>query len=256
MPCPPPCPDACPRSLASDSVMDIYEALTAAVYLIVQRSNPLKVSRESRTTVVRAGPPGYTLAGPQTRLRTWSRAASSTFTPEELEAKEDDHVKCFFCDLGLKDWDAGDVPEMEHAKFSPLCLLPQELARSGMACAGRVPDLLTTRRPAPDRTTTSCSADSVDERAAQRAGGTLCASWDSADTKVLLCIARKFIRVQAEVHQNKSCLQEMHKEWDREMAGEPSTSIGKFDLAAVLRQFRDSMASVPGPPAGSQRQSR
>uniref|UniRef100_A0A1I8J3Q3 Histone H2A n=1 Tax=Macrostomum lignano TaxID=282301 RepID=A0A1I8J3Q3_9PLAT len=96
----------------SDSVMDIYEALTAAVYLMSSASNPLKVSRESRRLSFEQG--AWVHMG---RTQTVEDMVESGF----FYLQEDDHVKCFFCDLGLKDWDAGDVPEMEHAKFSPLC---------------------------------------------------------------------------------------------------------------------------------------
>lgn len=32
-----------------------------------------------------------------------------------------DHVKCFTCSLGLRDWEDADCPWKEHAKYSPSC---------------------------------------------------------------------------------------------------------------------------------------
>lgn len=32
-----------------------------------------------------------------------------------------DNVKCFYCDGGLRNWEAGDDPWVEHARWFPKC---------------------------------------------------------------------------------------------------------------------------------------
>lgn len=32
-----------------------------------------------------------------------------------------DNVKCFYCDGGLRNWETGDVPWEEHARWFPKC---------------------------------------------------------------------------------------------------------------------------------------
>lgn len=32
-----------------------------------------------------------------------------------------DHVKCFYCDGGLRNWEPGDDPWLEHARWFPNC---------------------------------------------------------------------------------------------------------------------------------------
>ena len=34
---------------------------------------------------------------------------------------EDDHVKCAFCGVGIFDWKCGDIPLLEHMKYSKNC---------------------------------------------------------------------------------------------------------------------------------------
>ena len=38
-----------------------------------------------------------------------------------------DHVKCFYCNLGLKNWDVEDVPLKEHEKHFPECAYLQQV---------------------------------------------------------------------------------------------------------------------------------
>uniref|UniRef100_A0A1I8J0T0 AMP-binding domain-containing protein n=1 Tax=Macrostomum lignano TaxID=282301 RepID=A0A1I8J0T0_9PLAT len=166
----------------SDSVMDIYEALTAAVYLMSSASNPLKVSRESRRLSFEQG--AWVHMG---RTQTVEDMVESGF----FYLQEDDHVKCFFCDLGLKDWDAGDVPEMEHAKFSPLCFFLK---------SSRGLEWLRRSSPRPPNYPTSYTRQDHNQLLRILSDELLSEPVDIVcklgfcDTKVLLCIARKFIR--------------------------------------------------------------
>lgn len=34
---------------------------------------------------------------------------------------ENDHVLCFYCSQGVKDWEENDIPWIEHAKWSRTC---------------------------------------------------------------------------------------------------------------------------------------
>ncbi|XP_071947530.1 baculoviral IAP repeat-containing protein 7-B-like [Antedon mediterranea] len=49
----------------------------------------------------------------------------------------DDSVKCFSCTSGLKRWQAGDVADVVHGKFSPTCeFLSQKLAEANRSSTG------------------------------------------------------------------------------------------------------------------------
>ncbi|XP_032878241.1 baculoviral IAP repeat-containing protein 3-like [Amblyraja radiata] len=63
-----------------------------------------------------------------TRLQTFSSWPVRNFIqPEQLSRAgfyyvgQNDDVKCFYCDGGLRSWEAGDDPWVEHAKWFPRC---------------------------------------------------------------------------------------------------------------------------------------
>uniref|UniRef100_A0A1I8GNU2 WD_REPEATS_REGION domain-containing protein n=1 Tax=Macrostomum lignano TaxID=282301 RepID=A0A1I8GNU2_9PLAT len=186
-----------------------WEALTAAVYLASSAASPAFLSREARRRSFE-------------RDDVWRRRGGRQSPEDMVESGffylgEADHVKCFFCDFDLRDWDAGDVPEAEHAKFSPLCFFLK---------SSRGLDWLRRSSPRPPNYPTSYSrqdhnrllrilADELRSEAAdivRRVG--------FSDTKVLLCVARKFIRFRQKFSRQELLL-EMQREWDREMSGEP-----------------------------------
>jgi hypothetical protein len=79
--------------------------------------------------VILERPKHPTMAVEATRFNSykdWPSVAVSQ-KPEELAragfyyAGVSDHVKCFFCDGGLRNWEAGDDPWTEHARWFPRC---------------------------------------------------------------------------------------------------------------------------------------
>jgi baculoviral IAP repeat-containing protein 7/8 len=58
-------------------------------------------------------------------LMEWPKSISQS--PQELASAgffytgNSDRVICFFCGLGLKDWDLNDIPIEQHAMWAPQC---------------------------------------------------------------------------------------------------------------------------------------
>ncbi|XP_053339016.1 baculoviral IAP repeat-containing protein 7 [Clarias gariepinus] len=64
----------------------------------------------------------------RTRLASFSSWPASSFVQPDTLARagffytgQSDNVKCFFCDGNLRNWDPGDDPWQEHAKWFPRC---------------------------------------------------------------------------------------------------------------------------------------
>jgi hypothetical protein len=77
-----------------------------------------------------SGPKHKNLVTLQSRLKTFSPkwpTTTSGQSPEELAEAGFaylgvlDHVKCFYCDGGLRNWESGDEPWLEHARWFPNC---------------------------------------------------------------------------------------------------------------------------------------
>jgi hypothetical protein len=77
------------------------------------------------------GPVHNNLVTLQSRLKTFSKWSywnpNTGQTPEALSDAgffyigTYDHVKCFYCDGGLRNWEPGDDPWLEHARWFPNC---------------------------------------------------------------------------------------------------------------------------------------
>ncbi|XP_078401952.1 baculoviral IAP repeat-containing protein 2 [Cetorhinus maximus] len=94
---------------------------------------PMSDTESQRTdegsAVVRAMHPRHPeMQSYDTRLQTFLRWPVRNFIqPEQLSRAgfyyvgQNDDVKCFYCDGGLRSWEAGDDPWVEHAKWFPRC---------------------------------------------------------------------------------------------------------------------------------------
>ncbi|PAA60889.1 hypothetical protein BOX15_Mlig000686g3, partial [Macrostomum lignano] len=224
------------RPLAdSTRLLDVYEALTAVVYLTSSPSTLRFVTRKARMDSFVIG--------------NWDYLGKSQTKEDMVESgffylMEEDHVKCFFCDLGLKDWDQGDHPEQEHVKFSPLCFFLK--SSRGMerlrAMSERPPNYPTSYTRQDHNQLMKILGDELTSPQID-----LVCRLGFSNTKVLLCIARKFIRFRQK-YTRQELVVEMQKEWDREMADNPADPPhfnDKHDLAAVLREFYRHLGGRP-----------
>jgi hypothetical protein len=76
----------------------------------------------------KSGPARKNLVTQQARLKTYTGwPQSSGQTPEVMSEAgffyigTRDHVKCFYCDGGLRNWEEGDDPWFEHARWFANC---------------------------------------------------------------------------------------------------------------------------------------
>ncbi|PAA67995.1 hypothetical protein BOX15_Mlig001484g2 [Macrostomum lignano] len=213
---------------------DQYECINACVFLISSAASQRHVSREARLATFREG--------------RWSEKNCCQSQESMVEAGfyylgEADYVKCFFCDLGLRDWNPAEIAEMEHANFSPLCFFLK---------ASRGLDWLRSRSNRPQNYPTSYLRQDhnglmrqIKQELDSPYAVFACGSGFN-DTKVMLCIARRYIRQGAKMTLQE-LITELQAEWDREMLGGGNSSKfsdagpnfpGQFDLAATLRSFR------------------
>ncbi|XP_067842499.1 baculoviral IAP repeat-containing protein 2 [Heptranchias perlo] len=95
----------------------------------IPMSNTESQRLNERTEMVRAMHPRHPeVQSYDTRLQTFFRWPARNFIqPEQLSRAgfyyvgQNDDVKCFYCDGGLRSWEAGDDPWVEHAKWFPRC---------------------------------------------------------------------------------------------------------------------------------------
>ena len=76
----------------------------------------------------KTGPARKNFVTLQARLKTYTGWVHSTGPTPEVMAEAGfyyigtkDHVKCFYCDGGLRNWEAGDDPWFEHARWFATC---------------------------------------------------------------------------------------------------------------------------------------
>ncbi|XP_072339086.1 baculoviral IAP repeat-containing protein 7-like [Scyliorhinus torazame] len=87
------------------------------------------ISQLQRMSMEDAAPPvNVEMEAEEARLRTFENwPASNTIQPPQLAhagffyTGHHDNVKCFHCDGELRNWELGDDPWMEHAKWFPRC---------------------------------------------------------------------------------------------------------------------------------------
>ncbi|XP_038633355.1 baculoviral IAP repeat-containing protein 7-like isoform X2 [Scyliorhinus canicula] len=87
------------------------------------------ISQLQRMSMEDAAPPvNVEMEAEEARLRTFENwPASNTIQPPQLAhagffyTGHHDNVKCFHCDGELRNWEVGDDPWMEHAKWFPRC---------------------------------------------------------------------------------------------------------------------------------------
>ncbi|GCC34870.1 hypothetical protein chiPu_0013347 [Chiloscyllium punctatum] len=95
----------------------------------IPMSNTESQRLEERHGMVRAVNPRHPeMQSYDTRLQTFLRWPVRNFIqPEQLSRAgfyyvgQNDDVKCYYCDGGLRSWEAGDDPWVEHAKWFPRC---------------------------------------------------------------------------------------------------------------------------------------
>ncbi|PAA51665.1 hypothetical protein BOX15_Mlig015088g2 [Macrostomum lignano] len=225
------------RLANSNTVPDFYEALNAVVYLTSSACSLSYVSREARmASFVRVG--WDNRSGVSGGGQTAEDMAECGF----YSLGDADHVKCFFCDLGLRDWIRGDSPEREHAKFSPLCFyLKSCLGLDGLQAV--TPQ--TTNYPASyTRQDHNQLMRTIGEDFCGPVGRVACGV-GLDDTKVLLALARNFIRFRKR-YSAKELILSAQSEWQRELLNNPSDPpqfLSGFNLAAVFREFYRIIAS-------------
>jgi hypothetical protein len=209
----------------SNSLPNVYESLTAAVYLTSSASNSEFVCRRRRReTFEKFG---------------WS---GQTQTVDDMVEGgfyclgDADHVKCFFCDLGLKDCDVGDKPEVEHAKFSPLCFFLK--ASRGLEwlrrCSDRPPNYPTSYRRQDHNQLLRILFDHFNARQAK-----IATMLGFNETTVLLCISRRFIRFR-KTYERKELVQDLQEEAEAAMGfseGRLQQFSTERDLASVFTAF-------------------
>ncbi|XP_071114256.1 baculoviral IAP repeat-containing protein 7-A-like [Haliotis cracherodii] len=108
-----------------------------------------------------------TYAVTSTRVKSYTSWPHTSHTPVQLaeagffHTGQGDSVRCFFCGTGLRNWDSGDNPWVEHARWSPQCVylvqhqgrdfvdLVQSLTSGGNQVEySQVQDILRDTRPA------------------------------------------------------------------------------------------------------------
>lgn len=74
------------------------------------------------------GPARQEFVTNQARLKTYTAWPLSTGQLPKVMSEagffylgSSDHVKCFYCVVGLKNWEVGDDPWFEHARWNPKC---------------------------------------------------------------------------------------------------------------------------------------
>ncbi|XP_043547057.1 baculoviral IAP repeat-containing protein 2 [Chiloscyllium plagiosum] len=95
----------------------------------IPMSNTESQRLEERHGMVQAVHPRHPeMQSYDTRLQTFLRWPVRNFIqPEQLSRAgfyyvgQNDDVKCYYCDGGLRSWEAGDDPWVEHAKWFPRC---------------------------------------------------------------------------------------------------------------------------------------
>ncbi|XP_078077876.1 baculoviral IAP repeat-containing protein 2 [Mustelus asterias] len=95
----------------------------------IPMSNTESQRMDERSELVRAMHPRHPeMQSYDIRLQTFLRWPVRNFIqPEQLSRAgfyyvgQNDDVKCFYCDGGLRSWEAGDDPWVEHAKWFPRC---------------------------------------------------------------------------------------------------------------------------------------
>lgn len=218
--------------LCSTNVMpDFYEALNAIVYLLSSACSLPFVTKKARLA---------SFAKVDWDSRSFGNVAGQS--AEEMAETgfyslgDADHVKCFFCDLGLRDWIRGDSPEREHAKFSPLCFyLKSCLGLEGLQA---VTPQSTNYPPSYLRQDHNQLLRSIGEDFCGPVGRVACGV-GLDDTKVLLAIARQFIRFRKR-YKADELIMTAQAEWERDVLNNPSEPpqfIVKLNIASVFREF-------------------
>ncbi|XP_067890182.1 baculoviral IAP repeat-containing protein 2 isoform X2 [Heterodontus francisci] len=95
----------------------------------IPMSNTESERPDESTEIIQAVHPRHPeMQSYDTRLQTFLRWPVRNFIqPEQLARAgfyyvgQNDDVKCFYCDGGLRSWEAGDDPWVEHAKWFPRC---------------------------------------------------------------------------------------------------------------------------------------
>lgn len=216
------------RRLAhSPNTLDNYEGLTAVIYVYSSACSLQYVTREKRM---------------DSFVRGHWELLHNTQTAEDMVETgfyclgDADHVKCFFCDLGLRDWERGDSPELEHAKFSPLCFyLKSSLGLDGLRA---LTPQTANYPPSYTRQDHNQLLRSIGEEFCSPMGRVACGV-GLDDTKVMLSVARNFIRFRKR-WTTQELVSNAQAEWEREVMNDPNNPpqfVGQFKLAPVLREF-------------------
>uniref|UniRef100_A0A1I8J9L3 CCHC-type domain-containing protein n=1 Tax=Macrostomum lignano TaxID=282301 RepID=A0A1I8J9L3_9PLAT len=187
-------------SAESNLTMDVYEALTAAVFLMSSARHLDFVSRLSRRRSFEQA------SWNQSRLLTIDLMVESGF----FATQDGDHVKCFFCDVGLRDWDADDCPELEHVKFSPLCFFLK--SSRGMtwlrgSSSGRNNYPSAYLRQDHNQLLRTLWQEYKGNKA------TIARAVGFSDIKVLLCVSRSYIRLNKRLSMEE-LIKELQHDWD------------------------------------------
>uniref|UniRef100_A0A1I8GHN0 C2H2-type domain-containing protein n=1 Tax=Macrostomum lignano TaxID=282301 RepID=A0A1I8GHN0_9PLAT len=187
-------------SAESNLTIDVYEALTAAVFLMSSARHLDFVSRLSRRRSFEQA------SWNQSRLLTIDLMVESGF----FATQDGDHVKCFFCDVGLRDWDADDCPELEHVKFSPLCFFLK--SSRGMtwlrgSSSGRNNYPSAYLRQDHNQLLRTLWQEYKGNKA------TIARAVGFSDIKVLLCVSRSYIRLNKRLSMEE-LIKELQHDWD------------------------------------------
>lgn len=112
----------------------------------LQRADVKPKGRHTNNVITPLGPNHPHFVHEETRFltfRDWPRAMPQK--PKDLAEAgffyfgRGDFARCFYCGLGLKDWDPTDTPWTEHARWSPRCAFVQLVKGEDFINAARRP---------------------------------------------------------------------------------------------------------------------